>query len=165
MKGKKLAVGAALVAVPSLALAAPAAADRSNVDSAEADINFTYEGTPVVCTLVGIGSYIWDEETDRTSVTGSTEFRGATGSSSANQTRCREIAVLSVTATVHWLDEDNQIHGTEGNAVLSDFVQTKGFGPGNVNEVNSNHTAEFFCDGPDGLTVCSRSVATSPSTK
>jgi hypothetical protein len=162
MKGKKLAVGAALLAVPSLALAAPAAADRSNSSSAGDDVAFSYEGTPVFCNLFGSSSYHWDEETDRTTIQGSTEFRGEAGSSAANDARCRELVVVSVTATVHWVDDDNKLHGTEGTSLFSDYVHTQGFGPGSVGEVNGNHTVQYFCDAPDGLSICSHQVATSP---
>jgi hypothetical protein len=165
MKGKKLAVGAALVAVPSLALAAPAAADRSNSSTARSDVAFTYDGTPVFCTVIGHSDFLWDEETNRTTVSGYTQFRGEAGSSAENETRCRNIVILSSKVTVHWLDGDNRIHGTEGFASVGSFVQTTGFAPGNVNEVNGNHVVEYYCDSGNVLTVCSHSVTTSPSTK
>jgi hypothetical protein len=162
MKGKKLAVGAALIAVPSLALAAPAAADRQNSDSASSDLpTFTYQGTSLFCNLSGISSYVWDEETDRTIVTGNTEFQGDASTGGDNSARCRSV-VVSITVTIHWLDGDDKLHGTSGTADSSSFILTRGEGPGNVGEVNGNHTVQYRCDGPDGVRTCSHQVATSP---
>ena len=162
LAGRKVAVGAALVAVPSLALAAPAAADRSNTSNHSEDLPaFTWQGTQTLCNLSGISSFHWDEETDRTTVTGSTEFRGRDGTSAANQARCREVAAL-ITATVHWLDGDDRLHGTSSTAEGSRFIETRGEGPGNVNEVNGNHYIAYACDGTNGPSICEFSVATSP---
>ena len=164
MKGKKLAVGAALATLPVLGLTSPAAADASGQQERGHDVTFTLQGTPHFCNVQGFSSYVWDEETDRTSVSGFTQFRGEAGTDSTNDARCRQAAV-DTRVTIHWLDGDNKIHGSEGYGSGTSYVETDGFGPGNVNEVNGNHVARYFCDSGGQITICTHSVATSPSTK
>jgi hypothetical protein len=165
MKGKKLAVGAALIAVPSLALAAPAAADRSSSDTSSSDVPaFAYQDNILFCTVSGFSSFAYDEETDRTVVRGESSFRGSANTSQTNHDRCRQ-ALAGLTVTVHWIDDDDKLHGTSSTATAS-FIETRGEGPGNITEVNGNHSVNFWCDAPNGgLTICSHNVGTSPSTK
>jgi hypothetical protein len=166
MKGKKLAVGAALIAVPSLALAAPAAADKSNSSDNTADVpGFAYQGNILFCTLRGHSDFLWDEETNRTVVKGYTQFIGSPNTSDANHTRCRNAEAL-IRVTVHWIDGDDELHGTSGNASNSRFIETRGEGPGSVTEVNGNHFIEYLCDKDNGsVGFCSHNIGTSPSTK
>jgi hypothetical protein len=167
MKGKKLAIGAALIAVPSLALAAPAAAaDRTNSSSNAEDVPaFAYQGNILFCRMTGFSTYRWDESDDRTTVSGYTQFIGSPNTSDANHTRCRN-AASTIRATVHWIDGDDELHGTSGTASRSIFIETRGEGPGNVTEVNGNHFIEYLCDGDNGsVGFCTHNIATSPSTK
>jgi hypothetical protein len=166
MKGKKLAIGAALIAVPSLALATPAAADKSNSDSNAEDVPaFAYQGNILFCTLRGLSSYVWDEETNRTVVSGHTQFIGSPNTTEANHARCRSAEAL-IRVTVHWIDGDDELHGTSANASNSGFIETRGEGPGNVTEVNGNHYIEHLCDKDNGsVGFCSHNIGTSPSTK